>query len=72
VSIETPYRLLDGKEGRELTAHAFEYYNAFQVNPSTLLPKGVSLLRVDPERRFFLRLKRQGLAPPNGSRRNIE
>jgi hypothetical protein len=28
----------------------------------------LDLLRVDPERRFFPRLKRWGLAPPNGSR----
>ncbi len=26
-------------------------------------------LRVDPERRFFTRLKRGGLAPPNGPRK---
>jgi hypothetical protein len=60
------------------------------VNPSTPRPEGRSLpfdklkapstaegLRVDPERRFFLHLKRRGLpstraqaegAPPNGSR----
>jgi len=42
----------------------------FWVNPSTTQPEGLGLLRVDPERCFFPHLKRQGLAPPNGSTKN--
>ncbi len=37
-----------------------------EVNPSTPWPEGLGLLRVNPERRFLSRLKRRGLAPPNG------
>jgi len=38
-----------------------------KVNPSTPQPEGWGLLRVDPERRFLSRPKRQRLAPSNGS-----
>jgi len=37
-----------------------------KVNPSTPRPECLGLLRVNPERRFLSRLKRRGLAPPNG------
>ena len=51
-----------------------------EVNPTTSRSNSRDLpstraqaegLRVDPERRFFTRLQRQGLAPPNGSSAEI-